>query len=219
MEFLNSIFGWRAPSSPAQSPQSAKLEKRLLEVESPHPRAPLSEAFTKSESSKPSQPRSDFQSQPIPRQTKAPVVFLSGIAFTALSLLITRRSFARRRLTTKLPFHDNSPAHAQAETANVSAPMEAFEALNIATINVISLAMLSTGGALWYFDIASMEDAKRKVRGGLGVDGSGRSEGEVEEDFEEWLATVLSRKEAKERRREYEGEKQERIMNERGKER
>jgi hypothetical protein len=97
--------------------------------------------------------------------------------------------------------------------------MEAFEALNIATINVLSLAMLSTGGVLWYLDIASMEDARRKLRGGLGVDGSGRSEEEAEEDFEEWLADVLSRKEAKERKREYEGEKEVKRRNERGKER
>lgn len=79
--------------------------------------------------------------------------------------------------------------------------------------------MLATGGALWYFDIASMEDARRKLRGGLGVDGSGRSETEAEEDFEEWLATVLSRKEARERRREYEGEKEERGRNDGGRER
>ena len=97
--------------------------------------------------------------------------------------------------------------------------MEAFEALNIATINVLSLTMLATGGGLWYYDIASMEDARRKFRGGLGIDGSGRSEEEAEEDFEEWLATVLSRKEAKERKREYEGEKEQRRMNDRGRER
>ncbi len=92
--------------------------------------------------------------------------------------------------------------------------MEAMEALNIATVNVLSLAMLSTSGALWYFDISSMADARRKLRGGLGVDGSGKSEGEAEEEFEEWLATTLSRKEAKERR-----DVEQKRFNERGKER
>ena len=82
--------------------------------------------------------------------------------------------------------------------------MEAVEALNVATVNVLSLAMLATGGALWYFDISSVEDARNKVRGGLGIDGTGRTEAEAEEDFEEWLATVLSRKEAKQRESEYE---------------
>jgi len=44
-----------------------------------------------------------------------------------------------------------------------------------------------------------MDDLRRKVRGGMGVDGSGRSEADVEEEMEEWLASVLSRKEEKQR--------------------
>jgi hypothetical protein len=223
MDLLNSLFGRRPASSPLQNDQPRRNEKRLLDDEPPQSREPILNAFPLSTASTPSEPLSVLQPQPqpqpVPRQNKAPVVFLAGVAFTAFSLLITRRSFARRRLTTKPSFYTNSPAHAQVQNSNVSAPMEAFEALNIATINVLSLAMLSTGGALWYFDIASMDDARRKLRGGLGVDGSGRTEGEAEEDFEEWLATVLSRKEAKERKREYEGEKEEKRRNERGRER
>ena len=61
--------------------------------------------------------------------------------------------------------------------------------------------MMITGGLLWAFDVSSMDDMRRKVRGGLGVDGSGRTEGDVEEEFEEWFASVLQRKEDKERRR------------------
>ena len=77
--------------------------------------------------------------------------------------------------------------------------MEAVEALNIATVNVMSFAMMATGGALYAFDISGMEDFRRKVRGGLGIDGSGRGEREAEEEMEEWLATVLRRKEEKEK--------------------
>ena len=61
--------------------------------------------------------------------------------------------------------------------------------------------MMFGGGLLWAFDISGLEDMRRKVRGGLGVDGSGRSESEAEEEFEEWIAGVLKRKEDKERRR------------------
>lgn len=96
----------------------------------------------------------------------------------------------------------------------MSGAIEAVEALNVATINVLSLAMMSTGGLLWYFDINSMDDARRKLRGGLGVDGSGRDEKQAEEEFEEWMATVMSRKEAKEREK-----ADEKRFNERGKER
>ena len=56
---------------------------------------------------------------------------------------------------------------------------------------------------------------RRKVRAGLGVDGTGRGAKEVEEEFEEWLATVLERKKAKEE----EGQKGKRKTNDRGKER
>lgn len=95
--------------------------------------------------------------------------------------------------------------------------MEAVEALNIASINVLSAAMMSTGGLLWYFDINSMDDARRKLRGGLGVDGSGRDEKQAEEEFEEWMATVLSRKDAKENKKM--GGAEEKRVNERGRER
>ena len=77
---------------------------------------------------------------------------------------------------------------------------------------------MMTGGAAWAFDVSTLEDLRRKVRGGLGVDGSGRDEQEVEAEFEEWLATVLARKEDKERARK--GEVGEEVRrNERGRER
>ena len=77
--------------------------------------------------------------------------------------------------------------------------------------------MMSTGGLLWYFDINNMDDARRKLRGGLGVDGSGRDEKQAEEEFEEWMATMLSRKEAKEKGKV--GGVEEKRINERGRER
>ena len=219
MNFWNSLFGKQPAPPPQQNPPPSAVEKRLLEVDPPRPREPITKALTSSTPSPQPQPSSDLRTQPAPQQNKAPVIFTAGLAFTALSLLITRRSFARRRLVTNPSFYTNAPAHAQAERAKVSGAMEAMEALNIATINVVSFAMLAAGGTLWYFYIGSMDDARRTLRGGLGVDGSGRSEGDAEEEFEEWLATVLTRKEAKERRREYEGEKEERGKNERGRER
>jgi len=74
--------------------------------------------------------------------------------------------------------------------------MEAFEALNIATINVASVGIMATGGLLWAFDISSLDDMRRKVRSNWGAAGS-RDDSEVEEELEEWFATVLARKEFK----------------------
>ena len=50
--------------------------------------------------------------------------------------------------------------------------MEAFDALTVATANVLSVGMMTAGGALWAFDISSLEDMRSKIRGGLGIDGS-----------------------------------------------
>jgi hypothetical protein len=79
----------------------------------------------------------------------------------------------------------------------VSGPIEALEALNIATINILSLAMMATGGTLWYLDINSLAEGRKFIRGGLGVDGTGRNEEQVEQEFEEWMATTLARKDQK----------------------
>lgn len=95
--------------------------------------------------------------------------------------------------------------------------MEAFEALNIATINVASIAMMVTGGLLWAFDISNMEDARIKIRAGLGFDGSGTSAADAEEEFEEWLATTLARKDTKRKKVEREGEEDDQWTNERDK--
>ncbi|KAI9841640.1 MAG: hypothetical protein M1837_000487 [Sclerophora amabilis] len=131
-----------------------------------------------------------------PRSRKQLGLFFAGAGFFTLSTLITRRSLVRRYKASIPSFYQPSTR----PNANVDGAMEAFQALNIATINVASAAMMVTGGALWAMDISSMDDLRRKVRGGLGVDGTGRSEQDAEEEFEEWLATVLARKDDKERK-------------------
>lgn len=78
----------------------------------------------------------------------------------------------------------------------INGAMEAFEALNIATINVLSVGMMSAGGLLWAFDISSLDDMRRKVRTNLGVD-SIRVDQDAEQEIEEWFASVLARKEFK----------------------
>lgn len=78
--------------------------------------------------------------------------------------------------------------------------MEAVEALSIATVNVLSVSMMFSGGLLWAFDISSVDDLRRKIRGNLGVDGEGR-ESRADEEMEEWLATVLARKDEKKKQK------------------
>lgn len=75
-------------------------------------------------------------------------------------------------------------------------PVEAFEALSIATINVSSVGMMVTGGLLWAFDISSIEDMRNKVRTNLGT-AEFRKDDDAEKEIEEWMASVLDRKDVK----------------------
>ena len=189
MSWLSSWWSPSARPSPASSQQSTH-EKRILE----EPQKPAT-ATPAAPSTIESPTRHAPKSREFDNPNRNKVIFGAGVAFFALGVLISRRAVARRRLAAQ--FYANAPAHNAEAASRVSAPMEAVEALNIATVNVLSLTMMATGGTLWYLDINSMAEARRFIRGGLGVDGTGRSEKEAEEDFEEWMATTLARKDAK----------------------
>ncbi|KAI9751890.1 MAG: Potassium channel [Chaenotheca gracillima] len=131
-----------------------------------------------------------------PRARKQLGIFVAGASFFLFSTIITRRALFRKYKASIPGFYHPS----NLPKANVHGPIEAVEALSLATINVTSAAMMLTGGALWAMDVSSLDDMRKIIRGGLGVDGSGRSETEAEEELEEWLATVLARKDDKERR-------------------
>lgn len=136
------------------------------------------------------------------RSRKQLGLFLGGASFFFLSSMITRRALVRRYKATVPQFYQpsNRPA------ADVNGAMEAFDALTVATANVLSVSMMVAGGALWAFDISSLEDMRGKIRGGLGIDGSEGRESRAEQEMEEWLATVLARKEEKSKARKRGGE-------------
>jgi len=130
-------------------------------------------------------------------------VLLGGITFFVLSSVITRRALTRRQRASIPPFYTGSTYH----KPPVNGAIEALEALNIATVNVVSVSMIVVGGALYAMDINSIGDMQRLVRGGLGYDGTGRNEQQVEEELEEWLAGVLNRKAEKEKAKDSRGRK------------
>ncbi|KIW73210.1 hypothetical protein PV04_01344 [Phialophora macrospora] len=186
MSWFSSLFSSSKPPAPSVAAQSPASENRILEEPARLPE-PVVET---------TQP-SPLPSTQTDRPNRNAVIFGAGAAFFVFSLVITRRAFARKRFASSPAFYANAPGHQAEQAKSVNGAMEALEALNLATINVLSLSMMATGGTLWYLNINSVADAKRMIRGGLGVDGTGRSEKEAEEDFEEWLATTLARKEAK----------------------
>ena len=135
--------------------------------------------------------RFDSTSITSPRSLKQLTLFLAGSTFFALSSLITRRAVVRRYAATTPRFYAPSNRPPQA----VNGHLEAFEALNLATINVMSFMMMLGGGTFWAFDISGVDDLRQKLRrkdkGELGV---GRSEEGDEEELGKWLAETLGRK-------------------------
>ncbi|MCJ1462087.1 hypothetical protein MMC07_000687 [Pseudocyphellaria aurata] len=131
-----------------------------------------------------------------PRSRKQLSIFFGGAAFFGIATLITRRALVRRYKASIPRYFQQS----NRPSREFNGGMEAFEALNIATINVASIAMMLTGGLLWAFDISSIDEARFRIRSRLGIDGSERGVAEAEEEFEEWLATTLARKENKQKK-------------------
>ena len=191
MSWFTSLFTSGIPVPTLRDPPTS--EKRLLEETPPSPAKTGPSARQLSLKTDGSTQQS-WQSDP---RNRNKIIFGAGLAFFGLSMLISRRAFVRRRLASNPAFYTNAPGHHAEQAKKASPAMEAFEALNIATVNVLSLTMLASGGTLWYFDINTMAEARKFIRGGLGVDGTGKSETQAEEEFEEWMATTLARKDAK----------------------
>ncbi|PYH84808.1 hypothetical protein BO82DRAFT_210919 [Aspergillus uvarum CBS 121591] len=134
-------------------------------------------------------------------------LLLGGTAFLALTVFTTRRAIHRRRLAAIPPFYTSAPYH----KPSVSGGVEAFEALNLATLNVLAFAMMSTGGVLYAMDINSVEDMRRYVRrASLSEEDAakGLEEGdrEMEKEVEAWAAKVLGEKFGRELRAQRERE-------------
>lgn len=58
--------------------------------------------------------------------------------------------------------------------------------------------MLAVGAGMRAFEIETMDDLRGRVRGALGTEAARRSENEVEEELQEWVAGVMARKEQRE---------------------
>ncbi|TDZ44813.1 hypothetical protein CTRI78_v009303 [Colletotrichum trifolii] len=136
------------------------------------------------------------QAQPVSsifpsRVSKQLGLFFAGAGFLFFSTMITRRSIVRKQLAAFPKFYQ--PSHSAAgKHGNPEGSMIALEALNLATLNVISFGMMMTGGVAFAFDITSIEDlramARRSIRGA-----AGQTDEAAEKEFEEWAAKVLTK--------------------------
>ncbi|KAI5288144.1 hypothetical protein KEM54_005436 [Ascosphaera aggregata] len=127
------------------------------------------------------------------RLTNSQKLIIGGAAFLGMSVLVTRRAFARQRIAVMPPFYTTSVYH----KPPVNSAKDALEAFNVATINVMSVGMLALGLGMYATGINTIEDARRVVRGGMGTNGVARTDEEVEEELQEWLAGVIMRKSKK----------------------
>ncbi|KAI1499990.1 hypothetical protein F5X99DRAFT_259901 [Biscogniauxia marginata] len=144
----------------------------------------------------PLQPRPPVSSQ---RSLKQLGLFFAGAGLFTLSTLITRRAVARKQIATIPKFYQQSNGAVGKISSDNS--LIAFEALNLATLNALSFAIMATGGVAWAFDISNIDDLRRKARRHIESPG-GKIDEEAEQEIEEWVAKILMRKEKKEQEQE-----------------
>ncbi|KAJ5220262.1 hypothetical protein N7468_009466 [Penicillium chermesinum] len=172
-----SFFGWG--SSSKSDPGETQSQDKSISTDQ-----------TKPTQSLPSLQPPQVIQPPAPRDTTNLKLFFGGAAFFTLSLLITRRA-NRKKLIACIPPYYSSSVYFQPK---VNGAAEAFEALNLATINVLSFGMMSTGAVMYALDINTLEDARRVMRaamdGGASTERS-KTDEELEKDVTEWVSNVM----------------------------
>ncbi|KAJ5111033.1 hypothetical protein N7532_001568 [Penicillium argentinense] len=124
---------------------------------------------------------------PATKDTTNLKLLVGGMAFFAFSVFITRRAHIKKRIACIPPFYTSSMFH----QPQANGAMEAFEALNLATINVMSFGMMTAGGIMYMLDVNGVDDMRRIMRGGLEGAAAGKSDEELEKEVTDWVASVL----------------------------
>ncbi|KAL2831104.1 hypothetical protein BDW59DRAFT_6916 [Aspergillus cavernicola] len=121
-------------------------------------------------------------------------LLFGGALFFTLSLLTTRRALTRRLNASIPPYYTSSTYF----KPKVNGGTEAFEALHLATINVLSFAMMASGGVLYAMDINGLDDIRAYVKKGMssGVAGQELSaaDKELEKEVEQWIGKYMGKK-------------------------
>lgn len=128
------------------------------------------------------------------RSLKQLGIFMGGAAFVGLSSLITRRAIVRKYHTTMPKFYTNS----HNSSPGVNGAVEALEAFTIATSYVCSSALMLVGGTLWACDISTVEECRQALRRQMGVEVRPGGDAETDKEIEEWMVSILAKKEMKE---------------------
>ncbi|KAK0656452.1 hypothetical protein B0T16DRAFT_289163, partial [Cercophora newfieldiana] len=123
-------------------------------------------------------------------------LYCGGCSFLAFSILISRRAAIRHQLKARLRYFTPSTHHLNFKKGQMPAPdggkepMMALEALNLATLNVLSFGIMMAGGVSWALDISNMDDlrwwARRSMNGA-----HGQLDEKSEKELAAWVAKTL----------------------------
>ncbi|KAF3188632.1 hypothetical protein TWF788_000378 [Orbilia oligospora] len=169
----------------------------------PQSQSPLTEALQITKSEPESQSQSlptdhrDPTFTPFQRARKQLTLYFGGAGFLLLSMAVARRSTRRRYLATVPKYYT---PNTRASELNFNTGIDAFEALNIASLGVFSVGMMTVGAGMYIADVVNVDEMRRLLRSKYGTEGR-MSEMDVEEEMEEWIASVLARKDRKEAER------------------
>lgn len=174
-----SFFGWGSSKS------ESNTSKPQDHVAFDQPTLPTPSASAAS----PTPPTTQLADYSATRNRTNLKLLLGGMAFFTLSVLVTRRANYRKRIACIPPFYTSSIYF----QPKVNGAVEAFEALNLATINVLSFGMMSAGALMCALDINGLDDARRVMRTAVegSLDESGKSDEELEQQVTEWVTSVL----------------------------
>ncbi|KAH8171857.1 hypothetical protein LIA77_08624 [Sarocladium implicatum] len=99
---------------------------------------------------------------PLSRNIRQLGLFLSGAAFMAASVLITRRSVVRRQIDAFPKFYTSNRHPARYDPSDRS--LLAVQAFGLATLNVMSFGVLLIGGITWGWDLCSLAELRERSR-------------------------------------------------------
>lgn len=150
-----------------------------------------------------------FKRTPPPANLK---LLVGGVTFFAMSLFVTRRALRKRFIAGIPPYYTSATYH----RPEANGALDAFEALTLATMNVMSFGMVSAGVVLYKFDVNSLEDARGVMRrayaargggvgpGAAGGDGTGNAKEDelAEEEIEAWVVKTFGLKGYEEKKKE-----------------
>ncbi|KAL4924518.1 uncharacterized protein BDV17DRAFT_284587 [Aspergillus undulatus] len=191
------VLSWFRASS---TPQSSESDSKSIPSSTPQTQTPT-QTQTQTQETPPSPSTTPTTTTPQETSDDLPKLwtpqtnkklFFGGALFFVFSLLTTRRALIRRHRASIPPYYTSSTYH----KPEVNGGFEAFEALHLATINVLSFGMMSSGGVLWAMGINGLDDMRSYVRKRMaeGAKPLTETDQEMEREVEAWVGKYLGKR-------------------------